>query len=107
MSSLALNYADLPGRNHFINFHGESGVRMTSVQTVYPYTPPLSMVILAPFLFLDPLTFVQELHTIFIDNMPSSERWDALNLKLNGRLQDGTLLVNLYFQYNAFACDLC
>jgi hypothetical protein len=41
------------------------------------------------------MALVRELHTIFVDNMPSSERWNAFNLNLNGQLQNSTLLANL------------
>jgi hypothetical protein len=54
----------------------------------------------APFLFLDPVALVRELHTIFVDNTPSSERWNAFNLNLNGQLQDSTLLVDLFVHYH-------
>jgi hypothetical protein len=66
---------------------------MTSEQAIYPYTPSLLMVVITPFLFFDSMTLVRELHTTFIDNMPSTGRWDAFNLKLNGQLQDSNLLV--------------
>ncbi|KAG1748263.1 uncharacterized protein EDB91DRAFT_1112981 [Suillus paluster] len=87
-------------RNHFVNSHGESSVRLTFEQTVHPYTPSLLIVVLAPFLFLDPLALVRELHTTFIDNTPSSERWNAFNAKLNGQLQDSTLLATVLLNAN-------
>jgi hypothetical protein len=87
------------GRNHFINSHGETCVRLAFEQTVHPYTPSLLIVMVAPFLFLDPVALVRELHTIFVDNTPSSERWNAFNLNLNGQLQDSTLLVDSFVHY--------
>jgi hypothetical protein len=89
------------GRNHFINSHGENCVRLAFEQTIHPYTPSLLIVIMAPFLFLDPVALVRELHTIFVDNTPSSERWNAFNLNLNGQLQDSTLLVNILIHCRA------
>ncbi|KAG2343080.1 hypothetical protein BDR05DRAFT_319672 [Suillus weaverae] len=87
-------------RNHFINSHGENCVRLAFEQTVHPYTPSLLIVIIAPFLFLDPVALVRELHTIFVDNTPSSERWNAFNLNLNGQLQDSTLLATVLLNAN-------
>jgi hypothetical protein len=55
------------------------------------------MVLVAPLLFLDPVTQVQELHRVFVDEIASSARWNALNSKLKGQLQDSNLLVNLPF----------
>jgi hypothetical protein len=60
--------------------------------------------IIAPLLFLDPMALVRELHTIFVDNTPSSERWNTFNLNLNGQLQDSTLLVNILIHCRA-ACN--
>ncbi|KAG1776360.1 hypothetical protein EV702DRAFT_1110101 [Suillus placidus] len=87
-------------RNHFINSHGENCVRLAFEQTVHPYTPSLLIVIIAPFLFLDPVALVRELHTIFVDNTPSSERWNVFNLNLNGQLQDSTLLATVLLNAN-------
>lgn len=87
-------------RNHFINSHGETCVRLAFEQTVHPYTPSLLIVMVAPFLFLDPVALVRELHTIFVDNTPSSERWNAFNLNLNGQLQDSTLLATVLLNAN-------
>jgi hypothetical protein len=87
---------DFPGENQFINFHGENCVRLISDKTVHgwAYTPSLLMVMVAPLLFLDPVTQVQELHRAFVDEIASTSRWNALSLKLSGRLQDSNLLVN-------------
>ncbi|KAG1812958.1 uncharacterized protein BJ212DRAFT_1483013 [Suillus subaureus] len=87
-------------RNHFINSHGENCVRLAFDQTVHPYTPSLLIVIIAPLLFLDPMALVRELHTIFVDNTPSSERWNTFNLNLNGQLQDSTLLATVLLNAN-------
>ncbi|KAG2156819.1 uncharacterized protein EDB93DRAFT_869500 [Suillus bovinus] len=87
-------------RNHFINSHGENCVRLAFEQTVHPYTPSLLIVTIAPFLFLDPMALVRELHTIFVDNTPSSDRWNAFNLNLNGQLQDSTLLATVLLNAN-------
>lgn len=87
-------------RNHFINSHGENCVRLAFEQTVHPYTPSLLIVAIAPFLFLDPVALVRELHTIFVDNTPSSERWNTFNLNLNGQLQDSTLLATVLLNAN-------
>ncbi|KAG2357344.1 hypothetical protein BDR07DRAFT_1420728 [Suillus spraguei] len=88
------------GRNHFINSHGENCVRLAFEQTVHPYAPSLLIVAIAPFLFLDPVALVRELHTIFVDNTPSSERWNTFNLNLNGQLQDSTLLATVLLNAN-------
>jgi hypothetical protein len=56
--------------------------------------------IIAPLLFLDPMALVRELHTIFVDNTPSSERWNTFNLNLNGQLQDSTLLATVLLNAN-------
>ncbi|KAG2036829.1 hypothetical protein BDR03DRAFT_959040 [Suillus americanus] len=50
--------------NQFINFHGEDCARLISDKTVHgwEYAPSLLMVMVAPLLFLDPVTQVQELH---------------------------------------------
>ncbi|KAG1840117.1 hypothetical protein C8R48DRAFT_781864 [Suillus tomentosus] len=87
-------------RNHFINSHGENCVRLAFEQTVHPYAPSLLIVMVAPFLFLDPMALVRELHTIFVDNTPSSERWNTFNLNLNGQLQDSTLLATVLLNAN-------
>ncbi|KAG1881084.1 hypothetical protein F4604DRAFT_1678717 [Suillus subluteus] len=87
-------------RNHFINSHGENCVRLAFEQTVHPYAPSLLIVIIAPLLFLDPMALVRELHTIFVDNMPSSDRWNTFNLNLNGQLQDSTLLATVLLNAN-------
>ncbi|KAG2042683.1 hypothetical protein BDR03DRAFT_1088430 [Suillus americanus] len=87
-------------RNHFINSHGENCVRLAFEQAVHPYAPSLLIVIIAPLLFLDPMALVRELHTIFVDNTPSSERWNTFNLNLNGQLQDSTLLATVLLNAN-------
>ncbi|KAG0695931.1 hypothetical protein DFH29DRAFT_953418 [Suillus ampliporus] len=78
-------------RNHFINSHGESSVRHSFEQTVHPYTPSPLVIVLAPFLFFDPVVLVRDMHATFVDNMPSSERWNAFNLKLSAQFQDTNL----------------
>ncbi|KAG0695926.1 hypothetical protein DFH29DRAFT_245741 [Suillus ampliporus] len=87
-------------RNHFLNSHGENCVRLNFEQTVHPYTPSLLIIILAPFLFFDPMALVRELHTTFVDNMPSSERWNAFNSKLNGQFQDSNLQATVLLSAN-------
>lgn len=88
--------------NQFINFHGENCVRLISDKTVHGwvYTPSLSMVVVAPLLFLDPVTQVQELHRVFVDEIASSARWNALNSKLKGQLQDSNLLATVLLNIN-------
>jgi hypothetical protein len=90
---------DFLGENQFINFHGENCVRLISDKTVHgwEYTPSLLMVVVAPLLFLDPVTQIQELHRVFVDEVVSSARWNALTSKLKGQLQDSNLLVNPSF----------
>jgi hypothetical protein len=88
-------YDHFSGRNHFINSHGEDQARLDLKQQVHSYTPSLLMVILAPLLFLEPMTQVRELHHTFVDAMPSSERSNAFNLELNKQLQETSLLVSL------------
>ncbi|OAX42623.1 hypothetical protein K503DRAFT_710268 [Rhizopogon vinicolor AM-OR11-026] len=87
-------------RSHFINFHGEKCVRLFFEQTVHPYAPSLLMVVLAPFLFFDPMTLIRELHTAFVDNMPSSERWKTFTLKWNGQLRESNLLATVLLNAN-------
>lgn len=65
------------------------------------------MIVLAPLLFFEPMSQVRELHQTFVDAMPSSERRNAFNLKLNGQLQDSNLLVSLTFNMaHSHAIDL-
>lgn len=88
--------------NQFINFHGENCVRLISDKTVHgwAYTPSLLMVVVSPLLFLDPATQVQELHRAFVDEIASTARWNALSLKLKGRLQDSNLLATVLLNAN-------
>ncbi|KAG1717238.1 hypothetical protein EDB19DRAFT_1820418 [Suillus lakei] len=90
------------GENQFINFHGEDCVRLISEQTVHGwvYTPSLLMVVVAPLLFLDPVTQVQELHRVFVDEIASTARWNALSSKLKGQLQDSNLLATVLLNVN-------
>ncbi|OJA21586.1 hypothetical protein AZE42_04111 [Rhizopogon vesiculosus] len=57
------------------------------------------MVALAPLLFLDPVTKVQELHTIFVDMIACKSR-DAFTSKLKGQLQDSNLLATVLLNAN-------
>jgi hypothetical protein len=88
--------------NQFINFHGENCVRLISDKTVHgwEYTPSLLMVVVAPLLFLDPVTQIQELHRVFVDEVVSSARWNALTSKLKGQLQDSNLLATVLLNAN-------
>ncbi|KAG2040747.1 hypothetical protein BDR03DRAFT_102818 [Suillus americanus] len=88
--------------NQFINFHGENCVRLIADKTVHgwAYTPSLLMVVVAPLLFLDPVTQVQELHRVFVDEIASTARWNALSSKLKGRLQDSNLLATVLLNAN-------
>ncbi|KAG1872957.1 hypothetical protein DFJ58DRAFT_651625 [Suillus subalutaceus] len=99
---LAVIDDDFPGDNQFINFHGENCVRLISDRTVHgwAYTPSLLMVVVAPLLFLDPVTQVQELHRAFVDEIASTARWNALSSKLKGRLQDSNLLATVLLNAN-------
>ncbi|KAG2067988.1 hypothetical protein BDR04DRAFT_1210028, partial [Suillus decipiens] len=94
--------ATVIGENQFINYHGENCVRLISDKTVHgwTYTPSLLMVVVAPFLFLDPMTQVQELHRAFVDEVAISSRWNALSSKLKGRLQDSNLLATVLLNAN-------
>ncbi|OJA08912.1 hypothetical protein AZE42_07366 [Rhizopogon vesiculosus] len=89
--------------NAFLNFHGENCARLRSGQTVHGwvYEPSILMVILAPILFLEPVTQVRELHQIFPDNTAHTSRWNALSLKLNGQLQNSNLLASPPFTINS------
>lgn len=53
-----------------------------------------------PSFFLDPVTQVQELHRVFVDEIASSARWNALNSKLKARLQDSNLLATVLLNIN-------
>ncbi|OAX31124.1 hypothetical protein K503DRAFT_870758 [Rhizopogon vinicolor AM-OR11-026] len=88
--------------NRFLNFHGEDCVRLSYEQTVHgwKYTPSWLMVVLAPLLFLDPVTEVQELHKIFVDMLACKSRWDAFTSKLKGQLQDSNLLATVLLNAN-------
>src|SRR5882757_5485636 len=102
----AVVYGDVLGLNRFLNFHGEDCVRLT-YETVHgwKYTPSWLMVALAPLLFLDPMTEVQELHNIFVDMIACKSRWDAFTSKLKGQLQDSNLLVSSPFHRHVPAWD--
>lgn len=93
---------DFPGENQFINYHGENCVRLISDKTVHgwTYTPSLLMILIAPLLFLDPMTQVQELHRAFVDEIATTARWNALFSKLKGRLQDSNLLATVLLNAN-------
>jgi hypothetical protein len=100
-------YGDLLGDNAFFNFHGENCARLSYEQTVHgwAYAPSILMVVLAPLLFLEPVTQVRELHKIFADHTVRMSRWNAFSSKLNGQLHDSNLLASLYFHYRVLACD--
>ncbi|KAG2154266.1 uncharacterized protein EDB93DRAFT_1050734, partial [Suillus bovinus] len=88
--------------NQFINFHGENCVRLISDETVHGwiYTPSLLMVVVAPLLFLDPMTQVQKLHRAFVDEIASTARWNALSSKLKGQIRDSNLLATVLLSVN-------
>ncbi|OJA21578.1 hypothetical protein AZE42_04109 [Rhizopogon vesiculosus] len=88
--------------NRFLNFHGEDCVRLTCEQTVHgwKYTPSWLMVALAPLLFLDPVTEIQELHKIFVDMTACKSRWGAFTAKLKEQLQDSNLLATVLLNAN-------
>lgn len=94
--------------NQFINFHGENCVRLISDKTVHgwAYTPSLLMVVVAPFLFLDPMTQVQKLHRAFVDEIASTARWNALSSKLKGQLKDSNLLATVLLSVNVGFLDI-
>ncbi|KAG1826596.1 hypothetical protein EV424DRAFT_1598893, partial [Suillus variegatus] len=96
------------GENQFTNFHGEDCVRLISDKTVHgwAYTPSLLMVVVAPFLFLDPMTQVQKLHRAFVDETPSPARWNALSLKLKRQLKDSNLLATVLLSVNVGFLDI-
>lgn len=104
---LADIHGDLLGDNAFLNFHGENCARLSCEQTVHgwAYAPSMLMVVLAPLLFLEPVTQVRELHKIFTDHTVRTSRWNAFSLKLKGQLQDSNLLASLHFHYCALVCD--
>ncbi|KAG2117292.1 uncharacterized protein F5147DRAFT_307025 [Suillus discolor] len=94
--------------NQFINFHGEDCVRLISDKTVHgwAYTPSLLMVVVAPFLFLDPMTQVQKLHRAIVDEIASTARWNALSSNLKGQLKDSNLLATVLLSVNVGFLDI-
>jgi hypothetical protein len=104
---LDITYGDVPGHNHFINFHGESCVRLRCDQSAHgwKYAPSPLMLAVAPLLFFDPVTQVQELHKAFVDQIACKTRWDAFSLKLKEQLQDSNLLVSSHFHCHVLALD--
>jgi hypothetical protein len=104
---LAVTYDDVPGHNHFINFHGENCVRLSCDQSAHgwKYAPSSLMLTVAPLLFFDPVTQVQELHKVFVDQIACKTRWDAFSLKLKEQLQDSNLLVSFHFHCHVLALD--
>jgi hypothetical protein len=88
--------------NHFLNYHGEDCVRLNFEQSVHGWTyrPSPLMVILAPFLFLDPVAQVQELHKIFVDEVVHTARWNAFCSNFKGQLQDSNLLATVLLNAN-------
>ncbi|KAG1739393.1 uncharacterized protein EDB91DRAFT_381128 [Suillus paluster] len=88
--------------SRFLDFHGEDCARLIFGQTVHgwAYEPSLLMLILAPLLFLDPVTQVKELHNIFADRIACTPRWDAYTSKLRGQLQDSNLMATVLLNAN-------
>lgn len=58
------------------------------------------MVILAPLLFFDPVTQVQALHKIFVDEVAHTARWNAFCSNFKGQLQDSNLLATVLLNAN-------
>jgi hypothetical protein len=63
------------------------------------------MLAVAPLLFFDPVTQVQELHKVFVDYISYKTRWDAFSSKLKTQLQDSNLLVSSHFHRHVLALD--
>jgi hypothetical protein len=104
---LAVTYGDVPGHNHFINFHGENCARLSFEQSAFgwKYAPSPLMLTVAPLLFFDPVTQVQELHKVFVDQIACKTRCQAFSSKLNRQLQDSNLLVSSHFHRHVLALD--
>lgn len=88
--------------NHFVNYHGENCVRLNFEKSVHHWTykPSPLMVILAPLLFFDPVTQVQALHKIFVDEVAHTARWNAFCSNFKGQLQDSNLLATVLLNAN-------
>ena len=80
---------------YFINYYGENCARLNFDQTVHGwrYQPSPLMIIVAPLLFMAPMSEVRLLHRIFVDDIASKERWNTFLTRLNSQFQAISVLV--------------
>ncbi|KAI9568446.1 hypothetical protein HD554DRAFT_723979 [Boletus coccyginus] len=76
--------------------------RLNSDQAIHGwrYHPSLRMKTCAPLLFMLPVDNVRLLHSIFIDEIASKEKWNMFVTKLNSQLQETSVLATVLLNAN-------
>ena len=96
-----LIYDNFLGSNAFLIYNEEAANQRQGLIN----TPPRWMAIVAPILFLEPVTQMQELRKIFTDNIGRVSRWNAFSSRMKSELQDSNLLASLPLQCRLLSCN--
>ncbi|KIK96647.1 hypothetical protein PAXRUDRAFT_770484 [Paxillus rubicundulus Ve08.2h10] len=89
-------------RSKYLNFHGEECVRLRDDQSVHGwrYEPSWFMAVLAPILFMAPMTNVRSLHKLYVDELVKLDRWTDFVNDFTSQLEDTNLLATVLLTTN-------
>ncbi|KAH0579352.1 hypothetical protein H2248_003492 [Termitomyces sp. 'cryptogamus'] len=75
-------------KDRFINYHGEYGARLDSLQSIYSDGSPgrtWLIEIFSPLLFFAPNVHLKDLHELWVDKITIKPRWMKFFVKMNGQ----------------------
>ncbi|KIJ11190.1 hypothetical protein PAXINDRAFT_171875 [Paxillus involutus ATCC 200175] len=89
-------------KSKYLNFHGEECVRLQDDQSVHGwrYEPSWFMAVLAPILFMAPMTNIRSLHKLYVDELVRMDRWTAFVNDFTSQLQNTNLLATVLLTTN-------
>ncbi|KAF8842910.1 hypothetical protein BDN67DRAFT_965056 [Paxillus ammoniavirescens] len=89
-------------KSKYLNFHGEECVRLRDDQSVHGwrYEPSWFMAVLAPILFMAPVTNIRSLHKLYVDELVRMDRWSAFVNDFTSQLQETNLLATVLLTTN-------
>ncbi|KAF8835912.1 hypothetical protein BDN67DRAFT_912119, partial [Paxillus ammoniavirescens] len=90
------------GKNKYINFHGQDCVQVWGDQSVHGwrYEPSWFMAVLAPILFMAPMTNMLTLHKLYVDHFVRMDKWTAFVNDFMSQLQNTNLLATVLLTTN-------
>ncbi|KAF9225865.1 hypothetical protein BS17DRAFT_568634 [Gyrodon lividus] len=89
-------------KNKYVNFHGQDCVRLHDDQSIHGwrYEPSWLMVLMAPVLFMAPMTNSRSLHKLYVDQLVRMDKWTAFVNDFTFQLENTNLLATVLLTTN-------